>query len=156
VHHEAHAELRLRVLHVADRRPELDRRDARASRARDEEDFTDEDVAARELVDEAGRGRECWRECMFERRRPEKLPTLLAVLEEQGDFVGVDGELRLHGDRLIRVLGRPTGSFAASGRARSPAPLRHRLMKLMIPIAAALLEDARRATGMCTPKAAQT
>jgi hypothetical protein len=102
VHHDAHAQLRLWILHVADGGAELDRRQLARG---DEEDFTDEDVPAGELVDQLT---EEWNvggvECVTSGR---ETADELSILEEQRHFVGVDGELRLHRNRLIGVLVDP-------------------------------------------------
>src|SRR5205823_7675493 len=81
---------------------ELDRRQLTR---RDEEDFTDEDVAVGELVDELTEKRN--------RRPVERVATgrqaadKLAILEEQRDLVGVDGQLRVVRDVLVGVLVDP-------------------------------------------------
>jgi hypothetical protein len=68
----------------------------------DEEHLGQEHVAAGELVDELAEEGDVLRvESVAAGAERADQHT---ILEEQGELVGIDGELRLHRDRLIRVL----------------------------------------------------
>ena len=102
VDHEPDAELGLRILDVTDRRAELDRRHFAD---RDEVDLADEHVTAGQLVDEQSQERDVRRVQRVAACR--ETPDELAVLEEQRDFVGVDGELRVVRDVLVGMFVDP-------------------------------------------------